>query len=40
VLVTGGAGGIGRVLVETLAVMKVTVVVIDRVPFEDDRGQS
>lgn len=30
VVVTGGASGIGKVLVETLMMMRVTVVVIDR----------
>lgn len=29
-VVTGGASGIGKVLVETLMMMRVTVVVIDR----------
>ncbi|ORY52813.1 hypothetical protein BCR35DRAFT_337602, partial [Leucosporidium creatinivorum] len=36
VVVTGGASGIGQVLVETLAVRGVTVVVLDKRPFVAD----
>jgi short-subunit dehydrogenase len=39
VVVTGGASGIGKVLVETLTMMRVTVVVIDRDEFKGDSGQ-
>lgn len=36
VVVTGGSGGIGRVIAETMAVMRVTVVVIDVVDFGEE----
>lgn len=39
VVVTGGTGGIGRLLVETLGVMGVTVVVIDRKEYVSDWGE-
>lgn len=39
VVITGGASGVGLVVVETLAVMGVTVVVIDRNQFVGDWGE-
>ena len=36
VVVTGGSSGLGRVLVETLAVRHVTVVVLDTLPYVSD----
>lgn len=36
VVVTGGASGLGRVLVETLAVRHVTVIVLDKLPYVSD----
>lgn len=40
VVITGGAGGVGRVLAEILAVLRATVVVLDVKEYVSDWGES